>query len=45
MLYFEADFLWKVNLKILGSGVILKTFTDDYMMTPSNYKTLVKICL
>ena len=25
---FEADFLWKVSLKILNSGIILKTFTD-----------------
>ena len=24
---FEADFLWKVILKILDSGIILKTFT------------------
>ena len=24
---FEADFLWKVSLKILNSGMILKTFT------------------
>ena len=24
---FEADFLWKVSLKILNSGLILKTFT------------------
>ena len=24
---FEADFLWKVSLKILSSGIILKTFT------------------
>ena len=24
---FEADFLWKVSLKILNSGIILKTFT------------------
>ena len=23
--YFEADFLWKVSLKILNSGIILKT--------------------
>ena len=23
----EADFLWKVSLKILNSGIILKTFT------------------
>ena len=26
--HFEADFLWKVSLKILNSGIILKTFTD-----------------
>ena len=25
--HFEADFLWKVRLKILNSGLILKTFT------------------
>ena len=25
--HFEADFLWKVSLKILNSGVIMKTFT------------------
>ena len=25
--YFEADFLWKVSLKILNSGFILKFFT------------------
>ena len=25
--YFEADFLWKVSLKILISRIILKTFT------------------
>ena len=24
---FEADFLWKVSLKMLNSGIILKTFT------------------
>ena len=28
--YFEADFLWKVSLKILNSGIILKTFTHAY---------------
>ena len=28
--HFEADFLWKVNLKILNSGKILKTFTHDF---------------
>ena len=26
---FEADFLWKVSLKILNSGIILKTFTHE----------------
>ena len=25
--HFEADFLWKVSLKILNSGIILKMFT------------------
>ena len=25
--HFEADFLWKVSLKILDSGIVLKTFT------------------
>ena len=28
---FEADFLWKVSLKILNSGIILKTFTHEYI--------------
>ena len=27
--YFEADFLWKVGLKILNSEIVLKTFTDE----------------
>ena len=27
--HFEADFLWKVSLKILNSGINLKTFTND----------------
>ena len=27
--HFEADFLWKVSLKILNSGLILKTFTHE----------------
>ena len=27
--HFDADFLWKVSLKILNSGLILKTFTND----------------
>ena len=25
--HFEADFLWKVSLKILNSGIIVNTFT------------------
>ena len=28
--HFEADFLWKVNLKILNSGIILRTSTRAY---------------
>ena len=31
--YFEADFLWKVSLKNLNSGIILKTFTHALMHT------------
>ena len=27
--HFEADFQWKVSLKILNSGIILKTFTHE----------------
>ena len=27
ILHFEADFLWKVSLKILNSGLILKSLT------------------
>ena len=33
---FEADFLWKVSLKILNSGIILKTSTH---MKSSSYST------
>ena len=29
---FEADFLWKDSLKILNSGIILKTFTHAYVL-------------
>ena len=29
--HFEADFLWKVILKILNSDIILKTFTHESM--------------
>ena len=28
--HFDADFLWKVSLKILNSGIILKTFTHVF---------------
>ena len=28
---FEASFLWKVSLKILNSGKILKTFTHVFI--------------
>ena len=31
--HFEADFLWKVSLKILNSGITLKTFTHCYCFT------------
>ena len=27
--HFEANFLWKVSLKILNSGIILKSFTHE----------------
>ena len=27
--HFEADFLWKVSLKILNSGITLKTFPHE----------------
>ena len=37
--HFEADFLWKVSLKILNSGLILKTFTH----VPYSYKQARKI--
>ena len=40
--HFEADFLWKVSLKILNSGIILKTFTHDIMgvMGRENLRTI-----
>ena len=31
--HFETDFLWKVSLKILNSGIILKTFTHEHKNT------------
>ena len=30
--HFEGDFLWKVSLKILNSGIILKTLTHEYVI-------------
>ena len=27
--HFEADYLWKVSLKILNSGIILRAFTHE----------------
>ena len=37
--HFEADFLWKVSLKILNSGIILKPFIHVFM----NYFACSKI--
>ena len=31
---FEADFLWKVSLKILNLGLILNTFNHDISTVP-----------
>ena len=33
--HFEHDFLWKVSLKILNSGSILKTFTHAFSIKNS----------
>ena len=35
--HFEADFLWKVSLKILNLGIILKTFTHETSMMGTFY--------
>ena len=35
--HFEADFLWKVSLKILNSGIILKTFTHEQLYNSINH--------
>ena len=35
--HFEADFLWKVSLKILNSGLILQTFTNEIKELFLNY--------
>ena len=40
--HFEADFLWKISLKILNSGLTLKTFTCAYglvMISKEKYST------
>ena len=37
---FEADFLWKVSLKILNSGIILKTFTHAAIAPDRDWKQL-----
>ena len=38
---FEADFLWKVGLKMLNSGMILKTFTHALIFTTENVHNLL----
>ena len=42
--YFEADFLWKVSLKILNSGLILKTFTHVYLKVKYGHSDQVFLC-
>ena len=44
--HFEADFLWKVSLKILNSGIILKTFThglSSWILRPKEKYVLFPI--
>ena len=41
---FEADFLWKVSLKILNSGIILKTFTNAFIFVISAIHVVCPIC-
>ena len=36
--HFEADFLWKVSLKILNSGLKLKTITHEFIVQASSAK-------
>ena len=36
--HFEAYFLWKVSLKILYSGILLKTFTHVLSFLEREYK-------
>ena len=49
--HFEADYLWKVSLKILKSGIILKTFThvsdnnmEDDRLDNINLLDLLEAC-
>ena len=39
--HFEADFLWKVGLRILNSGIILKTKLSPMLINHSSYQDLV----
>ena len=39
--HFEADFLWKVSLKILNSGLILKMFPHAYRFPNIHMNQLV----
>ena len=41
--HFEADFLWKVSLKILNKGIILKTSTDVSQINEMAQKCLFHI--
>ena len=34
---FEAEYLWKVNLKILNSGITLKTLTHVFKLTCKSF--------
>ena len=38
--HFEADFLWKVSLKILNSGIVLKTFSHEQRFIKGLYSTI-----
>ena len=42
--HFEADFLWKVSLKILNSGTILKTFTHAYFKNIGKLQYIIEPC-
>ena len=42
--HFEADFLWKVSLKILNSGIILKTFTHKTLAINQSNSFVLGIC-